>query len=224
MLAGNTQDKQTLRDFLQKIEDLYGKADRIWVMDRGILTEEVLAEMRQNKPDHPPVHYIVGTPKGRLTKYEKRFLEKDWEQVRPGVEVKHLEETGEQYVLARSSKRVGKERSIAQTAPEETLGAAQRTASDGSNPRRPSHAIGSGQKEAGRVWNLVKVNVPESDQPVTPETFTFTLQREKLRTVTRRDRPLPLESLRARNHGRPRDLASVYRADRDRRKLQESQR
>ena len=95
---------------LQKIEDLYGKADRIWVMDRGIPTEEVLQEMRKDGPDHPPVHYIVGTPKGRLTKYEKRFLEKDWEQVRPGVQVKHIEETGEQYVLTRSSNRVGKVR------------------------------------------------------------------------------------------------------------------
>ncbi len=61
-------------------------------MDRGIPTEEVLEEMRRSDP---PVHYIVGTPKGRLSKFEKRFLERDWEQVRPGVEVKELAETGE---------------------------------------------------------------------------------------------------------------------------------
>ena len=112
MLPGNTQDKHTLRDFLEKIETLYGRADRIWVMDRGIPTEEVLEEMRADTPGHPPVHYIVGTPKGGLTKYEKRFLEMDWEEVRPGVEVKRIEETGEQYVLARSSRRAGKERSM----------------------------------------------------------------------------------------------------------------
>ena len=89
VLPGNTQDKSTLRDFLGKIETLYGKADRIWVMDRGIPTEEVLEEMRANTPDHPPVHYIVGTPKGRLTKLEKRFLEKDWEEAREEIVFSH---------------------------------------------------------------------------------------------------------------------------------------
>ncbi|MEZ5327880.1 MAG: transposase [Verrucomicrobiales bacterium] len=63
VLAGNTQDKQTLRDFLQKIEDLYGEADRIWVMDRGIPTEEVLEEMRKNEPDHSPCTTSSALPK-----------------------------------------------------------------------------------------------------------------------------------------------------------------
>jgi transposase len=67
VLAGNTGDKTTLRAFLQKIEDHYGKAQRIWVMDRGIPTEEVLAEMRSSDP---PVYYLVGTPKARLKKFE----------------------------------------------------------------------------------------------------------------------------------------------------------
>jgi transposase len=65
VLAGNTADKTTLRAFLQKIEAQYGKADRIWVMDRGVPTEEVLAEMRESDP---PICYLVGTPKGRLSK------------------------------------------------------------------------------------------------------------------------------------------------------------
>jgi len=90
VLAGNTQDKQTLRGFLKKIERTYGKARRIWVMDRGIPTEETLQEMRESDP---PVHYLVGTPKGRLSQYEKRFLEKDWNQVREGVEVKQIDES-----------------------------------------------------------------------------------------------------------------------------------
>ena len=63
VLAGNTSDKTTLGDFLAKIEKQYGKADRIWVMDRGIPTEETLAKMRASLP---PVSYLVGTPKGRL--------------------------------------------------------------------------------------------------------------------------------------------------------------
>src|SRR5437588_12684316 len=63
VLAGNTSDKTTLKDFLTKIETQYGKAQRIWIMDRGIPTEKTLQEMRQSDP---PVLYLVGTPKGRL--------------------------------------------------------------------------------------------------------------------------------------------------------------
>jgi len=60
VLPGNTSDSTTLRAFLAKIEKQYGKAQRIWCMDRGIPTEEVLAEMRRSEP---PVQYLVGTPK-----------------------------------------------------------------------------------------------------------------------------------------------------------------
>ena len=73
VLAGNTADSGTLRIFLGTIEKQYGKARRIWVMDRGIPTEEVLAEMRGSDP---PVQYLVGTPKGRLTRLEKHLLDK----------------------------------------------------------------------------------------------------------------------------------------------------
>jgi len=187
VLAGNTQDKQTLRGFLKKIETLYGKADRIWVMDRGIPTEEVLEEMRKDEPDHRPVHYIVGTPKGRLTKYEKRFLEKDWEQVRPGVEVKHLKETGEQYVLARSRSRVGKERSMRKRRLKKLWARLKELREMEQTRDELLMRLGAAKKEAGRAWHLVKVNVPESDQPVTRESFTYTLRREKLRTVMRRE-------------------------------------
>jgi hypothetical protein len=85
-----------LRDFLKKIETLYGKAERVWVMDRGIPTEEVLAEMRAGTP---PVHYLVGTPKGRLSQYETSLLEQPWQAVRQGVQVKLLSQDGEWYVL-----------------------------------------------------------------------------------------------------------------------------
>ena len=78
VLAGNTSDKTTLRDFLKKIEAQYGKAERTWVLDRGIPTEEVLAEMRHSEP---PIYYLVGTPKSRLSKLEARV---DWPPVGAG--------------------------------------------------------------------------------------------------------------------------------------------
>jgi len=109
VLAGNTSDRQTLAEFLQKIEDQYGKAERIWVMDRGIPTEAVLQQMRQSEP---PIHYLVGTPRGRLSRYEEKLLNHPWQVVREGVSVKLLLEDQELYVLAESKDRVNKERAM----------------------------------------------------------------------------------------------------------------
>jgi len=109
VMPGNTSDKTTLPAFLKRIEEQYGKAQRIWVMDRGIPTEKDLEAMRRSEP---PIHYLVGTPKGRLTKYEKQLLELPWQAVREGVEVKLLKEEKEFYVLARSQDRQNKERGM----------------------------------------------------------------------------------------------------------------
>jgi transposase len=109
VLAGNTSDKTTLADFLQKIEEQYGKAERIWVMDRGIPTEQSLEQMRQSDP---PIYYLVGTPRGRLTQYEKQLAVLPWQVAREGVSVKLLPEDNELYVLAQSQDRVNKERAM----------------------------------------------------------------------------------------------------------------
>ena len=109
VLSGNTSDKTTLRDFLARIERQYGRARRVWLMDRGIPTEEVLAEMRRA---NPPVQYLVGTPKGRLNRLEHELLDKPWQAARPGVQVKLLPRDGELYVFAESADRVAKERSM----------------------------------------------------------------------------------------------------------------
>src|SRR4029077_11055832 len=95
VLPGNTLDKTTLRKFLRKIEEQYGKAERVWLMDRGVPTEEVLSEMRSSIP--MPIYYLVGTPKGRLSKLEADLLERPWQSVRPGVEVKVLPQENELY-------------------------------------------------------------------------------------------------------------------------------
>src|SRR5882672_10945301 len=109
VLPGNTADNTTLRDFLARIERQYGKARRIWLMDRGIPTEEVLAEMRTADP---PIQYVVGTPKGRLSRLEQDLLARPWRQARPGVQVKLLPQEGELYVFAQSRDRVAKERAM----------------------------------------------------------------------------------------------------------------
>src|ERR1700678_1467122 len=109
VLAGNTSDKTTLRAFLQKIEEQYGKANRTWLMDRGIPTEEVLAEMRASDP---PIQYLVGAPKGRLSALEAKLSALPWEKVRAGVEVKLLPKEGELYIFAQSRDRIEKERAM----------------------------------------------------------------------------------------------------------------
>jgi hypothetical protein len=109
VMDGNTSDRTTLREFLKKIEMLYGKAERIWVMDRGIPTGEVLREMRGAQP---AVFYLVGTPRSKISKYEQKWLELPWQKVRDSVEVKLFADGGELFVLAKSEGRRAKEIAI----------------------------------------------------------------------------------------------------------------
>jgi hypothetical protein len=109
VMPGNTADCTTLPEFLRKIEAQYGKAERVWVMDRGIPTEDTLAQMRSADP---PIYYLVGTPKGRLSKLEKALLGRPWQAVREGVQVKLLPQEQELYVLAQSRARIHKERAM----------------------------------------------------------------------------------------------------------------
>jgi hypothetical protein len=110
MLPGNTSDKSTLRDMLERVRKRHGKARRVWVMDRGIPSEELLQEMRLSDP---PVHYLVGTPKARLNKLESALAERPWVEVRGRLRVKSLPQPdAETYVYTESPDRVQKERSM----------------------------------------------------------------------------------------------------------------
>jgi transposase len=102
VMDGNTSGRTTLRGFLDKIEKTYGKAKRVWVIDRGVLTEEILQEMRDPTRE---IFYLVRTPKGKIQQYEKKWLDLPWQQVRGSVDVKLFEQDGELYVLAKSEGR-----------------------------------------------------------------------------------------------------------------------
>ena len=184
VLAGNTLDKQTLADCLAKIERQYGKADRVWVMDRGIPTEETLALMRNSDP---PVHYLVGTPKGRLTQLEKSFLDQPWPVVREQVTVKLLQQDNEAYVLALSAGRRDKEKAMRRRRLKRLCKRLHELQQQAPSRDQLLLKLGAAKKEAGRAYGLVKVQIPEKDQPVTPETFTFRLNRKKLRLTRRRE-------------------------------------
>lgn len=178
VMAGNTADKTTLREFLQKIEALHGKAERIWIMDRGIPTEEVLAEMRAADP---PVHYLVGTPKGRLGKLEDELAALDWQQAREGVEVKLLPRTGETYVLARSRQRVAKERAMRRRQLKRLWA---RLAS--LKARTPSRDVlllklGAARQQSPAAWRLVEIHVSRDG------VLSYSLRKHKLRQTIRRE-------------------------------------
>jgi transposase len=184
VMPGNPSDKTTLADFIQKIEAQYGKAQRTWIMDRGIPTEETLAQMRAAKT---PIYYLVGTPKGRLSKLEKEFLKLPWEAVRDAVEVKLLDQEGEFYVLARSAGRANKERSMRRRRLKKLLKRLYELQQQELTRDQLLLKLGAAKKEAGRAYGLVDIQLPDNDQAVTPETFRFTLNRRKVRTSRRRE-------------------------------------
>jgi len=184
VMAGNTADKTTLRGFLAKIQTLYGKAERVWVMDRGIPTEEVLAEMRRSDP---PVHYLVGTPKGRLSRYEKELLEPPWQAVREGVQVKLLSQAGELYVLAESKDRVNKERAMRRRQLKGLVQRLQELASMELTRDQLLLKLGAAKNQYPAAWRLVAMQVPDKESKMHPPLFTFALRRDKLRQVRRRE-------------------------------------
>jgi transposase len=202
VLAGNTADKTTLKEFLHKIETQYGKAERIWVMDRGIPTEEVLAEMRQSET---PVYYLVGTPKGRLTKLEQQLLSLPWQAVRPGVEVKLLAQEKELYILAQSQKRIHKERAMRQRqlrALVKRLKELQQMKL--SSTQKLLLKLGAAKGRYPAAWRLIEIEVPES----LGASFWFRLNRQKLRAVRRREgRYLLRSNIRGRD---PAELWQFY--------------
>jgi transposase len=184
VLAGNTADKTTLRGFLEKIQTLHGKAQRVWVMDRGIPTEEVLAEMRASDP---PVHYLVGTPKGRLSRYEQDLLEQPWQAVRAGVQVKLLSQDGELYVLAESKDRVNKERAMRRRQLKGLVKRLKELAQMELQRDALLLKLGAAKHQFPAAWRLMDIHVPEEDQAIQPPNFRFQLRKEKLRQVRRRE-------------------------------------
>jgi len=179
VLAGNTADCTTLKDFLARIERQYGKARRVWCMDRGVPTEEVLAQMRAADP---PVHYLVGTPKGRLTRLEQALLDEPWHAARPGVQVKLLVHDAELYVFAESRDRVAKERSMRQRQLRWLWERLNKLSTMKLTRDALLMKLGAARTKAPAAWRLIEVAVPKHGA-----SFTYQLDHNKLRQVRRRE-------------------------------------
>ncbi len=179
MLPGNTADKTTLLSMLELVQKRHGQAHRIWVMDRGVPTEAALEQMRAGIP---PVHYLVGTPKGRLNRMEAALSERPWVEVRGELRVKCVPEDGEVYVFTESPARVNKERSMRKRALKKywkRLGELSRLKAPGRDELLLK--LGKAAGEAGAAARLI-------DTVVSPEgVLTYRLNREKVRIVRRRE-------------------------------------
>jgi transposase len=184
VMDGNTSDKTTLRSFLDKIESLYGKARRVWLMDRGIPTEAILTEMRRARQ---ATFYLVGTSRAKVKQYEQKWLELSWQKLRESVEVKLFAQDGELYVLAKSEGRQAKEMAMRRKKLARLL--RKLRAMRRSCPTRDQllMRVGAAKTEAGRAFGFVKINLPKTGQAVTRETFTFQLDKVKLKESELRD-------------------------------------
>jgi hypothetical protein len=148
-------------------------------MDRGVPTEEVLAEMRVADP---PVCYLVGTPKGRLTRLQKHLIDKPWQEARPGVRVKLLPQGDELYVFAQSLDRIAKERAMRQRQLKRLWARLKQLSTMSLTREELLMKLGAARNQFRKAWRLVVVEVA-ADSPA----FSYRLDRIKLRQARSRE-------------------------------------
>ena len=180
VMSGGTADSTTLSGFLDRIEHRWGRANRIWVMDRGIPTEDSLAKMRSMGAS-----YLVGTPKGRLSKLEQAFIDKPWAQVREGVQLKRLATEEDVYVLAKSDARIDKERGMRTKRLRRYIQRLKALQGQSLTRDQLLMKLGAAKHDAGRAAGLVKVTWPKD--ATSTAGLEFSLDRHKLRQVRRRE-------------------------------------
>jgi transposase len=161
---GNRADVSTLETILRMVERKYGKARRIWVFDRGIVSEENLAAIRKRGGQ-----YLVGTPRRQMKRFEAELLQENWTQVRPDVEVKRvaIPQGNETYILCRTTGRKEKERAIRKrfsTRMEEALKRLQTTIAEGrlKDRNKMERRLGKIQARHAQVNDLFEVTLRDT--------------------------------------------------------------
>lgn len=160
---GNRSDVTTLETVIRMVERKYGKARRVWIFDRGIISEENLQALRKRDGQ-----YLVGTPRAKLKQFEKQLLDGDWEKIRPDVEVQRVSTPAgdETYILCRSTARKAKEtamRNRVSTSMEKALGQLEKRIASGKLKDRSKieRMLGKIQARHPSVNDLYKVAVQE---------------------------------------------------------------
>ena len=188
VMAGNTTDCTTLTGFVEKIQAQYGRAQRIWITGRGVPTEAALEALRGSDP---PVRYLVGTPKGRLTRLEQAFLGQPWAKAREKVRVKRLAQGEEMYVLAHSGARVDKERAMRRRRLNKLIARLRELQKQKLTHDDLLMKLGAARTQAGRAYGLVRIDIPRREarenKHALTQRFGFTSNREKLREVRQRE-------------------------------------
>ncbi len=182
VLAGNTAEKTTLVDLLSKIESMYGKSRRVWLMDRGIPKEETLALMRETGVD-----YLVGTPRKLLDSFQASLLDTPWQQARTDVYVKSIEADGETYVLAKSYPRRQKERAIRHRKIRQYLSGLASLQKNYRNRDRFFKRLGVLLHQAGSSSKCVDLQLPPEGEKVSSHNFQYTFNRKAYRQMIHRD-------------------------------------
>ena len=165
---GNRADVSTMETILRMVERKYGKARRIWVMDRGLVSEENLEAIRRRGGQ-----YLVGTPRSQMKQFEAELLQDDWRQVRPGVEVKQvaIRQREEMYILCRTAGRQEKEKAIRKrvsTRMEEALQRLQKTIATGrlKDRHKMERRLGKIQARHPQVNDLFEVTLGDTPEGV----------------------------------------------------------
>ena len=177
IMNGNTLDKETLPKFMARIEALYGKAQRVWLMDRGIPTDDQLTALRAGPS---PVKYLVGTPRAQVKKTRSQWESATWTKVRDAVEVKLFKENEELYVVVRSDGRQQKEIAIRRKKLARLLWTLRGMRQENKRDRLLMR-WGAAKAKAGRAASLVEVRLPKLEEEPSAKTFGFALKKEKLK-------------------------------------------
>jgi transposase len=182
VLPGNTLDKTTLRMFLDKVESMYGKVRRVWLMDRGIPTEETLCQMRNEN-----ISYLVGTPRAMLGRLEDKLADMDWKDTNDNVAVKLLAQDNELYILAKSKDRRAKERAMRKYRLRKYLGGLAKLRKNCRNRDKLLERLGALKQEAGRSAGCVDLILPPEGCKVAPNSFNYHFNRNTYRKMLLRD-------------------------------------
>ena len=199
VLPGNTGDKETQMPFIRKLEAKYGRIGNLWLMDRGVPSENTLAEMRKDG-----YRYLVGAPRGHLKAIGEELDEAPWEQVQDGMSVKvakAADGAGDTFVLTKSAARSLKEtamrvkkiRGAMKTlrAIDERLGRSKwRRAEPSKRELGRDELIARlavAETKAGRAWKMIDVTTPREGEKVTAESFSWKLDWPRIREARAND-------------------------------------
>ncbi len=202
VLPGNAHDKGAQMQFVRKLEAKYGKIGNLWLMDRGVPTDETLKQMREGG-----YRYLVGARRGHLKDIGDRLDKAEWEEVQKGISVKVVRADGkggtpgDTFVLTRSEARSLKETSMRAKkirgamkmlfAIDAHIGRAKWKAAEPSKRKLGRDELISrlavARTKAGRAWKLISIRLPKTDEDVTTETFTWHLDWEGIREARAKD-------------------------------------